>query len=174
MTVIIASTNPAKIEAVKRAFVRMFPNETFLFEGISVASGVSGQPMSEADTKQGAINRAANARQAHANADFWVGLEGGVQDDLEGLLSFGWVCVLGRERRGLGRSASFYLPEAVARLVRAGTELGAADDQIFGRSGSNKEEGAVGLMTHKAIDRTTAFEHAVILALIPFKNIERY
>lgn len=174
MKVVIASTNPAKIEAVKRAFAKQFPGETFLFEGVSVPSGVSNQPMSEEETKTGAMNRAAQARQAHPKDDFWVGLEGGIQKDAEGLLSFGWVCVIGRDRRGLGRSVSFYLPDAVAKLVLGGMELGAADDQVFGRSGSNKEEGAVGLLTHKAIDRTTAFEHAVILALIPFKNADLY
>ena len=48
-----------------------------------VASGVSDQPMSEEETKQGAENRAKAAAAAFAQAgesgpDFAVGLEGGV------------------------------------------------------------------------------------------------
>lgn len=173
MKVVIGSTNPAKIEAVKRAFTKMLPGE-HSFVGISVASDIASQPMTDAETKLGALNRAQNARKAQPDADYWLGLEGGIEPDAHGFLSFGWVCALSAAKQGLGRSASFYLPSQIADLIKSGMDLGAADDQVFKRRGSNKEEGAVGIMTHKVIDRITAFEHATILALIPFKNPDLY
>ncbi|MDD5645622.1 MAG: DUF84 family protein, partial [Candidatus Bipolaricaulis sp.] len=66
------------------------------------------------------------------------------------------------------------LPDAVAQLVRQGMELGAADDRVFGRMGSKLDQGAVGLLTGGIIDRTALYEHAVILALIPFRNDALY
>lgn len=48
--VIVASKNPVKINATQSAFEKMFPDEEFSFEGISVPSGVSDQPMSEDET----------------------------------------------------------------------------------------------------------------------------
>jgi non-canonical (house-cleaning) NTP pyrophosphatase len=48
--------------------------------------------------------------------------------------------------------------------------LGEADDIVFGRSNSKQDNGAVGLLTDNVIDRAQLYEHAMILALIPFKN----
>jgi len=59
-------------------------------------------------------------------------------------------------------------------LIRQGKELGEADDIVFGRSNSKQENGAVGLLTDNAIDRAQLYEHAMILALIPFKNEALY
>jgi non-canonical (house-cleaning) NTP pyrophosphatase len=53
-------------------------------------------------------------------------------------------------------------------------ELGDADDEIFGASNSKQQNGAVGLLTENAVTRTTLYEQAVIMALIPFKNPELY
>jgi non-canonical (house-cleaning) NTP pyrophosphatase len=63
------------------------------------------------------------------------------------------------------------LPLEVANLVRSGVELGIADDQVFGRSNSKQSNGAVGLLTADLINRQQYYEHAVVLALIPFKNL---
>jgi non-canonical (house-cleaning) NTP pyrophosphatase len=64
----------------------------------------------------------------------------------------------------------FYLPDEVAALVRGGMELGHADDVVFGRSNSKQEDGSVGLLTGGVINRETYYAHAVVLALIPFRN----
>lgn len=64
------------------------------------------------------------------------------------------------------------LPQEVASLVRQGVELGIADDRVFGRSNSKQSNGAVGLLTADLIDRQRYYEHAVILALVPFKNVD--
>ncbi len=72
---------------------------------------------------------------------------------------------------GKARTGAFMLPQEVANLVRSGIELGHADDQVFGRSNSKQTNGAVGLLTADLIDRQRYYEHAVILALVPFKNL---
>ena len=170
-TIIVASTNPVKIHAALEGFQRMFTAETFTAQGISVASGVSDQPMSDAETLQGAINRVTRAKHEVPDADYWIGLEGGVEDRSGELEAFAWMVIKSREgRTGKSRTATFYLPEETARLVRQGIELGHADDQVFGRSNSKQQNGSVGLLTGDVVDRTAYYVQAVILALIPFKN----
>lgn len=87
-----------------------------------------------------------------------------------------WMAVLhpATGRWGTARTGSFVLPEAVAALVRGGMELGLADDAVFGRSGSKAKDGAVGLLTKGAMDRAAYYEHAMVLALIPFVSAEHY
>ena len=67
-------------------------------------------------------------------------------------------------------TGSFFLPDEVARLVRQGTELGEADDIVFGRQNSKQQNGSLGLLTADALDRTEFYEQAVMMALLPFKN----
>lgn len=63
--IIIASQNPAKVNAVRSAFSTVFPDQEWEFIGVSVPSEVADQPMSDEETKQGALNRVRNAKQRH-------------------------------------------------------------------------------------------------------------
>jgi inosine/xanthosine triphosphatase len=169
--IIVASKNPVKIQAALDGFQKMFPAEVFVVEGISAPSGVSDQPMSDTETLQGALNRARNAREL-TDGDYWVGIEGGCDAHGDELQAFAWIVVLSRERAGKARTGTFMLPAEVARLVREGVELGEADDRVFNRSNSKQGNGAVGILTGDVIDRTVYYEHAVVLALVPFKNLD--
>jgi inosine/xanthosine triphosphatase len=170
--IIVASQNPVKINAALDAFHQIFPEQTFEVSGVSVPSGVSDQPMTSAETSQGAMNRATNAHDGQSDADYWVGIEGGIHDTDVGMQCFAWVVVLGRDERiGRGQTAVFYLPIEVADIVRDGMELGHADDKVFGRSNSKQQNGAIGLLTNDAVDRTSYYIQAVIMALVPFKNL---
>lgn len=172
--VVVASENPVKMRAARRAFARMFPGHGFEVRSAAVPSGVDHQPSSDRETYEGARTRALGARERLPEADFWVGIEGGVEDTPDGMLAFAWVVVVSRGRTGRARTGTFVLPEPVARLVREGRELGEADDLVFGRENSKQEEGAIGLLTGNVVDRTALYEHAVMLALAPFKSAEIY
>ena len=113
----VASQNPVKLKAALAAFRQMFPACDFSVAGASVASGVPDQPTSLRETMAGARNRAAKARAAQPNSDFWVGIEGGIEDSPLGMTCFARVHVLGRDGvTGLGQTALFYLPREVAGL----------------------------------------------------------
>jgi len=172
--VVVASTNPVKIEAVERAFARMFPHAKFTVEPLKADSGVSSQPLSDEETLQGAHNRVSRARKARPDGDYWVGIEGGVADSSGGMTAFAWMEIQSRGQVGRARTASFYLPEKVAAYVRAGMELGKADDLVFGQSDSKRKNGAVGLLTGNTITRTGLYEHALVMALIPFRQPSLY
>lgn len=172
MQIIVASTNPVKIEAARCGFAQVFPDESLAISGVNVPSGVSNQPMTDAETLRGARNRATNARIAHPEADYSIGIEGGVEDAEGVLVVFAWVVVLGQGKAGRSRTATFVLPDEVAQLVHQGMELGDADDVVFGRSNSKQQNGSIGILTHDRIDRTAYYAHAIVMALIPFLNPE--
>ena len=173
--VIVASTNPVKINAAKLGFEKMFPDEDFEVEGISASSEVSDQPMSEEETLKGATNRAENASKQVPDADYWVGVEGGlhvINDDME---AFAWMVIKPKEGKiGKGKTGSFFLPKKVIELINKGIELGEADDIVFGKTNSKQKSGTVGTLTHDVITRTSYYEPAIILALIPLKNPSLY
>lgn len=175
MKIIVASVNPIKIAAVRTGFGKMFPDGNIEVEGLEVNSGVGHQPQTDADTLRGALNRIAEAEKASPEADFWAGLEGGIEEADGEMRSFAWIAVKSREGRiGKGKTGTFFLPHAVAELVRQGHELGTADDIVFGRSNSKQANGAVGILTGDVIERAGFYSDAVVLALIPFKNGNLY
>lgn len=180
LKVVVASKSPVKIAAAERGVKMMFPTRQIEVVGFSVPSDVADQPMTEHETKQGAYNRARNVALLQPQADLWIGIEGGCGDakDFHGhthLDTFAWVAVMDKYNQwSEARSASFYLPEKIATLVREGMELGAADDLVFGKVNSKQETGAVGLLTDNAIPRIDFYLQAVALALIPVKNAALY
>lgn len=175
MKVIVASKNPVKLKTAQLGFERMFPGEVVVVEGVSVSSGVADQPMSDTETFQGSLQRTYNARQAAPEADYWVGMEGGLENKNGELEAFAWIIVLSADdKMGKGRTSTFFLPDKVAELIRQGKELGEADDIVFGLQNSKQQMGAVGILTHGVVDRTQYYEQAVVVALIPFKNPELY
>lgn len=172
--IIVASNNPVKQKAVQAGFSRMFPDETFHVVGVEVASGVSDQPVGDAETLQGAINRVIAAQQQHPQADYWAGLEGGVADINGEMAAFAWVVVRNHLLEGKARTGAFFLPPAVKTLVDDGIELGKADDRVFGTSDSKTKGGAIGLLTGDVLDRAQLYEQGVIMALIPLNHPNLY
>ncbi len=171
MIIVVASTNPAKILAVRRAFETAFqaPAET---RGVAVSSGVAEQPLSNEETLRGALNRARNARLAFPEADYWVGIEGGVEETPAGMEAFGWAVACSPKMESQARSASFPLPPTVARRIKNGGELGPIMDELFNKKESKKKGGAIGLLTNGLITRDALYEQPLIMALIPFLQPE--
>jgi len=171
MKVVIASHNPAKIRAVNEAFALQFPGIEMEFIPVSVDSGVSDQPLSDRETRHGARNRAGNACELQPEADFWVGLEGGIETIDEQLMAFAWMAVQGPGRHiGEARTVTLPLPPAVKALVDQGLELGDANDRVFSTVNSKHRGGAFGLLTNGIYTREGVYTQALVIALVPFVN----
>ena len=169
--VIIASKNPVKINATKKAFEEVF-NDHFEFEGVSADSLVSDQPMSNEETLKGATNRIENIQ--NLKADFFVSIEGGVDLLDDNYEAFAWIVISDKNKVGKAKTATFPLPMKISNLIKKGYELGDADDMVFKRSNSKQKNGAVGILSDNLITRTDYYTHAIILALIPFTNSKLY
>lgn len=171
MKIIVASKNPVKVSACRQAFQKQFPGEDLDIASIEAESGVDDQPFSDADTRHGAINRAHNASEMTPNADFWVGIEGGVDTFNSQLMTFAWMAVLGKDgRTGTARTVTLPLPPAVKKLVEDGLELGDANDIVFSTVNSKHEGGAFGLLTDGMYTREGVYTETLVIALVPFVN----
>lgn len=173
LTFAVGSENPVKINCVAEAIAEFWPEARAV--GVNTDSGVSAQPSSDHEMFMGALNRAQQALQKTSGADFGVGVEGGTLDTEEGMWAYAWIVIVDRAGRvGKGQSGRFLLPELIARLVRAGVELGEADDQVFGRSNSKQKDGAIGILSDGRVTRLKLYQPAVTFALLPFIHPEHY
>lgn len=171
----VASINPVKIAATQRAFSQVFSHDDVVTKGVSVTTGVSEQPRGNTETLRGARNRARAAKKLFPTADYWVGLEGGVYEDREGMGEVAWMYILSKDGSvGKGRTGTFFIPPAAVDLIYQGHELGTVGDILFGTRNGKQKDGFVGALTNKLITRTALYEHALLLALIPFMQPHLY
>jgi inosine/xanthosine triphosphatase len=169
--IVVASRNPVKIGATEQAFAALFPGATLEMLSADVDSGVSDQPKSDEETRVGSRNRAMAASDALPEADYWVGLEGGVEVIDDQLMAFAWMAIKGRNGKiGEARSATLPLPPAVKDLVDSGMELGDANDKVFSTINSKQGGGAYGLLTNGLYTRESIYTQTLIIALTPFVN----
>lgn len=171
MRVIIGTKNKAKTGAVIHVVAQHFPEATF--DLVDVASGVSEQPMSNEETRLGAINRAKAAVAAVDGAACGFGLEGGVYE-LDGQM---YCCNWGAMALATGEvyscaGASFILPEVVASRVRAGEELGPVMDDFTKTADIRHHAGAIGIFTNGLVDRKEMFEHITTLLVGQYKYFQ--
>ncbi len=176
MLVLVGSRNPVKIEATKEAFSKYF--RSVEVRGIEVDSGVPPQPIGH-ETFEGAKNRALELRKMdkteNLNADFYVGIEGGIINLISRWFAFGSICVLDREGRwGFGTSPLFELPQSVVEQLLNGMELGRVMDEITGVKNMKQKGGAIGFFTKGVMDRKKLYVHGLTVALVPFMNERLY
>ena len=181
------STRRPKLNAVQEAadlFRCYFSADTTIeVHGYEVESGVSHTPLSRAELMQGARQRAETlaARLAAAGnaANFYVGLEGGLdvveEQGSRRVFLESWAYVTDGERGHFGSSGSIEIPEALAEeVVIRGTELSAAIDDFAGQAGIRDAQGAWGVLSGNLILRQESFRVAVVAAFAPFYNHRLY
>lgn len=191
MRVLVGSKNPVKVWAVEEAFKRYWPEAEVL--GIEVSSGVSSQPMSELETMNGARQRAYKVLEMDSEAQYGVGIEGGVTElnptssnwtgsrggTKPKLFECAWVCVVKRPadskvlagEEGLGGGLYFELPEKIASQIRSGGELGPIMEKLM-QYDVKRTSGAIGVFSKGELDRKSAYVQIVLSAMIKFVSPE--
>lgn len=157
MKIIVSSLNKTKINAVKNVYADM---EVIACEA---ASNVSEQPMSDEETRTGAINRAKNSHKAHPEA-ITIGLEGGVMQIGNELYLTNWgALILPSGRLYTAAGARISLPnEFISRLAK-GAELSEIMDVYAKQADIRSNAGAIGIFTKDYVSRTDLFTHLVKL-----------
>jgi inosine/xanthosine triphosphatase len=179
--VFVGSTNPVKINATRKALSSPFKKIKVI--GLSVSSGVSDQPMSDEETKQGAINRATNAYQQgikslkneykeidSSQTYLGIGLEGGVTFECsqgeKQMWETVWVALIDQDKNlFLANGGRFLIPKFLADEIIDGAEMGPALSRYFDGRSVKTQEGLVGVMTNKYVDRTQMYTAIVRLAI---------
>ncbi len=166
MKIAIGSENPVKIAAVKTILRQKFPHAEFVAQAVS--SGVADQPWGDDETLTGAENRARAVLSA-TDADFGVGLEGGVKKSPVGLMTCAWCAIVDRHGKiGFGGGLNMLLPPAVAEMLYRGGELGPAMDILSNEHNTKQKQGAIGILTAGLSSRQAAYEQLVAMAAAPF------
>jgi inosine/xanthosine triphosphatase len=167
----IASTNPVKINATKRAFEHYFEN--LEINSIETDSGVSAHPISAEETMQGAKTRAQNAFN---NCDYSIGIEAGMirYPTESGYIMTANVAIYDGKNFFVGACPLLELPKNITQQIVDGGELGPIMDQLHGQKDTKKGVGTVGILTKGVLTREEAIKQGVLMALCPIINKDLY
>lgn len=177
MTIFVGSTNPVKNNAVRIAAAETWPDVEV--KGFEVNSDISNQPMSDEETQKGAENRAkaalaegqekflGNKKISDKTQVIGIGLEGGVFENSQGeLWNTVWACVVDTTGKVVfANGERFHLPKVLAEKILAGKEMGPAMDELIGSTNIKHQEGMIGAITERFIDRTEMYTSLAKLAL---------
>lgn len=157
MKIVIGSQNTAKVTAVQNVFT---DDEVI---SVDAPSKVNAQPFSDAETQEGAINRATLCVKEMPKA-IGIGLEGGVMEMDDQLYVCNWGALITPDARVYTASgARIPLPAEISEELYRGFELGDIMDQYTNKTLVREKEGAVGIFTGGLISRNEMFIHVVRL-----------
>ncbi len=171
MKILVGSTNPVKINSVREAFSKYYSD--IEVKGLKVNSGMPSQPIGE-ETFIGAENRAKECKkindEKNLNFDFFVGIEGGIENKHNRWFCYGVVCIIDKNgKKGFGTSLWYPLPEEVMnKILNEKIGLGSAMDELEHSKNIKQKNGAVGILTNNKITRTDINVQGIIGAMIPF------
>ncbi|MDD5317280.1 MAG: inosine/xanthosine triphosphatase [Candidatus ainarchaeum sp.] len=171
VTVAVGSRNPSKLEGVRLACRRIFPESRVV--GVAADSRVSVQPFGN-ETIHGAVNRAIAARRK-SGADYGAGLESGLFELYGRHFDFQWCAVFDGENVTLGCSMGFEVPSGAVRLIRRGKmDLGEAFGELTGIREIGRFGGALGYLSRGIAERREMSEQAFVCAMVPRLNRLNY
>lgn len=169
MNIKIGSKNAAKCAAANTAVQSYWPEENV--EGIDVDSGVSDMPANEAETMEGAVNRAKAC--VAAGADIGLGVESGMRETSYGLTMMAWAAaVTAGGDIHMASAGDIPLPEPWQDALRNGAEI----RPLMLETGLPYDytTGAVGFLTKNVLTRDASLANALRAALAPIANADVY
>jgi len=160
------TTNPAKIEAIRRAAQDLLG--AVLIEPVEVDPNVPDQPWGDDETARGALARAQRALETCPAATYGIGVESGLADGPGGrIYVISWSAAVDRtDGVGYGASERFAVPARFEFDLRTGVELGPLLDRLLGQPGLARREGVVSVITEGRRNRSEILAIAVLHSLL--------
>lgn len=183
MIVVLGSTRQPKAQALAGVLnelrEELGPAELRLLD---VGSGVPETPLNRADIMAGARNRVEALKKLVPEAQFYVGLEGGLhaqksdQGSTWTVWLENWAYVSNGKHGFFGSGGSVPVPDAIAReTVGRLRSLADVIDELSGKQDVRSGEGTWGVLTNGRVTREEVFRRALLNAFVPFySNVLRF
>jgi inosine/xanthosine triphosphatase len=177
MQIVVGSENPAKLRAAESACKKIFPSAQIQIIGCTVDSGVSAQPISAKECMKGALNRAKSALMLHPDAEFGIGMEGGLEQVEDQWFECGWMAVVDRKsgKFAFGSTARVLVgPYIVHELTVERRELSSVIDELSQKTDVRSNLGFMGIVTNGALPRDECYAQGIMFAFAPFVSHSKF
>lgn len=176
--IIVGSTNPVKIEAVRETLSDYKDFKQYEVVGIKTDSEVSEQPKSLAEILRGAINRSKSCFDN--NCIYGFGIESGLMEVPYTKTGYMDICasvIYDGNNHYSGLSSAFECPlDVIKKVNEEGLDLNESFHRLCLTNNPRigLSEGAIGLLTNGRVTRKDYTKQAIQMALIQLENKELY
>jgi len=173
MLVAAGTKNPAKLEGIRRAFMKYFTDVEL--RPVDSTRFAKAQPRGLEEMTSGATARAKFAL-SNAGGDFGVGVEAGIFTIGDVYFDNQVAAIVDSSGKvSLGHSAGYSLPrEAMEKLFSEGMELERWAESISGIDEVGDKGGLIQHLTKGRMTRADLTEQCVVTALIPWLHRDVY
>jgi len=173
MIVAVGTKNPAKVQGIKLAFTKYFPEVEL--RPVDSSSVAKAQPRGLEEMAAGAAARAKYSL-SKAGGDFGVGVEAGIFTIGDVYFDNQVAAIAdGSGRVSLGHSAGYSLPRgAMEKLFEERQELERWAEKVSGITEVGDKGGLIHFLTKGRVSRTDLTEQCVVTALIPWLHPNVY
>ncbi len=173
MIVAVGTKNPAKVEGIKRAFTKYFPD--IELRPVDASSVAKAQPRGLEEMTAGATARAKYAL-SRIGGDFGVGVEAGIFTIGDVYFDNQVAAIAAPSGKvSLGHSSGYMLPrDDMEKLLREGSELERWAEKVSGIVEVGDKGGLIQHLTKGRMNRTDLTEECVLTALIPWLHRDLY
>lgn len=164
MRIAIGTMNPLKIEGVKEAFSKFFPDEKINVFPYDVESKVSSQPLNEKDILRGCENRIKGIKKSleEEYVDYYVGAESGIVISSQSTYNLQIVQITNPDGlNSIGRSSAFEIPEELISAIAEKGLKSVLDKEFEGKG--------ISFLSNDIFCRSKLVEDATIMALAGLK-----
>jgi len=173
LIVAVGTKNPAKLDGVKKAFSKYFPD--IELRPVDSSSVAKAQPRGLEEMVEGAKARAKFAL-SRAGGDYGVGVEAGIFTISGVYFDNQQAAIVDPAGRfSIGHSAGYMLPaEAMEEMFRKGDELERWAETLSGVNEVGDKGGLIQYLTQDRMTRADLTEQCVLTALIPWLHRSVY
>jgi inosine/xanthosine triphosphatase len=165
--------NPAKVDGIRRAFSKYYPEVEL--KPVDSSAVAKAQPKGLDEMTAGATARAKYAL-SEVGGDYGVGVEAGIFMIGEVYFDNQVAAIVDKSGKvALGHSAGYTLPrEAMDRLFKDGRELERWAEEVSGINEVGDKGGLIDFLTKGRMSRTDLTEQCVVTALAPWLHRDIY
>ncbi len=111
-------------------------------------------------------NSLSNAREAISDAEYYICMQGGMEDSSDEMHETAYVMVLDSSGRSeVSGCSTFRVPTQVASEVRNGKDFAKAVDEFFKVQDTKTTGGFVSILTKEIVNKSSHYEQPLVIAL---------
>lgn len=168
MKIALASKSKTKEAVVIDSISKLFPGTTTIIESFNFEDW-GAEPVGEKALFDQIVNSIDKMKAERVAPDFYVAMEGGVRETVNGMEEISCVTVEDRNsRRSVSWGVTFPIPEIVAIKVREGIPFAVAVDAVYSTNDIKNNGGFVGLLTNNIVDKKDLYFQPTVVAFSKF------
>ncbi|MEI6345825.1 MAG: DUF84 family protein [bacterium] len=168
MKIALASKSKTKEAVVVNSISKLFPGSTPIIKSFNFEDQ-GAEPVGEEALLEQIINSINKMKVEDSTADYFVAMEGGVRETVNGMEEISCVIIEDKGgRRSMSWGVTFPIPEVVAAKVREGAPLATAVDTTYSTDDIKHNGGFVSLLTNDAVNKMDLYFQPTVVALSKF------